>query len=163
MTTPATLAKHMVRVCEKVWKKGDEALRLTKDAQSPLRARSYSAGRKSKGVIDNQTMDVGCARVERDTPHRRLVEAMEQLEIAALKVERLVDEQFIVGDKAKARKRGSGNCVACGEWVPGEGEDRIKSGMCPADYQACHRRIRKDAITRSEYVEERRRETGYRG
>lgn len=34
---------------------------------------------------------------------------------------------------------GSGDCKACGEWVPGVDRDRIVRGMCPADYEAWRR------------------------
>lgn len=156
--SPRSVAKRMVVVCEKLWKNGEEALRLANEAQSPVRARSYGLGRMGRGDVANVTADVGCARAEKESQHAQLERALTDLENVLIRVDRLVDRQFVKGDKRKARRSGSGLCVACGEFVPGEGEDRIKSGMCPKDYNAYHYARRKTGITRGDYIDEVKRE-----
>jgi hypothetical protein len=156
MSQPRSIAKRMVSVCEKLWNHGDDALEAAKDAQSPLRARNYAAGRSGKGVVDDRTGEVACGRSGRSSLYDRLVKALTDLDQALIVVDNLIDLIFHRADRAAAKRElrqpGSGDCVACGEWVPGVGSDRIKSGLCPRHYTGWHR-ARKGGSTRAEYLD----------
>lgn len=166
---PQAVAKRMVRTCERLWKEGDQALALAKDAQSPLRARDYSKGRGATGDVSDQTGDVGSARAERPVtrkgglPYGRYVKALRALELALADVDGCLDDILVIPDPEEAKKKrqpaGAGYCMACDEPVTGCAEDRLKAGFCGT----CYSEIRETGETREEFLTRKKRECNSTG
>jgi hypothetical protein len=161
----------MVLLCQKLVRDGDHALRMAEQDQSPLQARKYGAGRGGKGEIHNQTAEVACARVERKggSLYEQLCRSLVHLDTQLTVLDSLLNRAFWKADQRSARARlrqaGSGPCTACGEHVPGVGEDRRKAGLCNTHYLGLRKAERgengEDGITRAEYITAVRQETGY--
>lgn len=171
---PRAVAKLMVRVCEKLWKDGDRALKTAKENESPVRARSYSQtdsrsnpeGEDSDPGYNDQTGNVACARTGRKTLYQQLCDAVNDLEVSLIRVDGVFGKILGNAQKAEAsrkmRQPGSGRCVACGEFMPGTRDHRIRDGFCPKDYEDFHE-ARRRGVTRGEYIAKVRRRTGYDG
>ena len=155
----------MIRTCERLYKEGNEALAVAKDAQSPLRARDYSAGRGPTGDVSDQTGEVGSARADRAARTRkggltygRYVKALRALEIALADIDGVLDDILVPADPEEAKKKkkasGSGYCMACDENVTGGADDRLKAGVCPG----CYDELRDSGETREEFLTRKRRE-----
>lgn len=158
VTPPRSVAKRMIRLCEKLFNDGEAALSRAKEQQSPLRARRYDIGRAGRGNVSNQTADVGCARAERDskTLYESFVGAMNDLDRSILRVDGLYERIMGTADRSEANRKmrqpGAGHCVACQVWMPGTRKERIISGLCPTHYQGYHRAVKTKGITRAEYI-----------
>src|SRR5690606_7265997 len=115
--------------------------------------------RAPKGELSDETGDVACAREARKggTSYQQLCQAVDSADAALVRLERLLDAQFATGSKDKQRRAGQGACIACGDYVPGVGEDRLKAGLCPKHYMGLHRARREHGVTRQQYIDEVRR------
>jgi hypothetical protein len=161
---PQDVAKRMVHVCELLWKHGDQALDQAKEADSPLRGRNYDSGRSAKGGVADRTGDVASGRAGRSKAalYDRMAAGLIRLDRELADVETLMRFSLAGPDaeeaKRKLRPRGSGDCGACGVWVSGEGNDRVKSGYCPKHYTAWGRAKAKGE-SRSEFEHRMRGES----
>lgn len=155
---PQAVAKKMVHVCEVMWHFGDDALRKAKEETSTLRGRDYAgSGRSAKGSIDDQVGDVATARADRkdkdlmyDKMAKAIIDLDKQLSEVACLFEKMVTPLDEAEAKRKLRKPGSGDCGACGRWVSGVGDDRIRSGYCAKDYKSWNRK-KATGMSRSDF------------
>ena len=159
--TPHGVANYLASFVNMLREHGGEAMANARESRSPLWARDYASGRSGKGGVADSTGNVAAGRLSRDRD-----DLYDRMAAALVDVERTVSEAFGVFNQAsyvidpaeakrKLRPAGSGDCVACGCWVTGQDNDRIKSGLCPKDYTAFGRKKR-EGMTRSEFITWRR-------
>lgn len=98
-------------------------------------------GPSSKGAVSDPTFR---ACLERDEFHHRghpfayWLEKLYEASAAVIELGLLLTP--IDPDKVdRTRQASGGDCSACGRYVPGTAEDRLKAGYCAADYEAWKR------------------------
>lgn len=160
---PRDVARHMVAVCEMLWKDGDRVLRTAKDNESPLRARHHDTGRGGKGTVEDETGNVGCSRSERRTLFDSFGQALRELDDSLIRVRGIHDRIMGKGVAPdKPTRPGEGHCVACGEWMPGTPQHRIKDGFCPS-HTSGWSKAKREGFERAKYVAKVRQQRGYDG
>lgn len=144
--------------------------------QSHLRSRRYDHRDRRPGPdnseddpgYNDQTGAVACSRAERGgSLYDRFVRDLKGLRISVSNVDRTYDAIMVRAKHAQAKRQveeesrvaGSGHCKACGEWMPGGDEQRIKGGFCPTHAVGWHR-AKERGETQSDYTARVRREKG---
>jgi hypothetical protein len=155
---PLALASQMETLAKHLRRDGVAARRLACDWSGPLRA-AGGPGRGSKGDHADPTYAAASALLGRrsgsEDPSgywdalKRLAGVLSgagaELDGIVVQLGRASRNQHLASsDPERKPTLGAGDCAACGEWVTGAAEDRLRSGYCENDYRRWVRAGRPD-------------------